>query len=100
MAPNGCSCNMDRLARWWSRTFFKAEGKGRKLAFTGCCDEHDLFYEQGGSRKDRCFADQILRRCIAANLKRRKRNGWVRLHVPWVFWAAVRLGGWYYWTKP
>ena len=98
MPPNGCSGGMDALARWWNKILRRA-GDNRSLAFTGCCDEHDLFYEQGGGRKDRAFADRILRRCIADNLRRRGRGRWVRLHVPWVFWVAVRVGGWWFWQK-
>ncbi len=88
-------------------------GRGRPLAFTGCCDEHDLFYEQGlpwqgwgrvlpwlrQSFRDRAFADRILRKCIAQNLRRRGRPRWVRLHVPWCFWLGVRLGGWWFWKR-
>ena len=95
MPPNGCSGGMDRLAMLLHR--IKGKGREKKLAFTGCCDEHDLFYEQGGTAKDRAFADKILRLCIAENLKKRKRGRWVCLHVPWVFWAGVRLGGWWFW---
>ena len=97
MAADGCSGGMDALARIVNR--LRGAGKDRPLAFTGCCDEHDLFYEQGGSRADRAFADCILRQCIARNLQRRGRSRWVRLHVPWLCWAAVRLLGGRYWGK-
>lgn len=92
MAPDGCSGGMDKFAQWVR--------KGNKLAFTGCCDEHDLFYEQGGNWRDRAFADRILRQCISANLRQRGRPPLVRLHVPWCFWAAVRCFGWLYWERP
>jgi hypothetical protein len=111
MSANGCSGGMDSLARWWNK-YLRRAGDDRRLAFTGCCDEHDLFYGQGGVRngrsflrhlweeaRDRWFADGILRRCIAANLRKRGRPWWVRAHVPWVFWLGVRLGGWFYWGK-
>ncbi len=98
MPPNGCSGGMDALARWWNK-YIRRAGDDRPLAFTGCCDEHDLFYKQGGSGKDRAFADRILRRCITENLRRRERGWWVRLHVPWVFWAGVRLGGYWFWGR-
>ena len=97
MATNGCSGGMDTLARVVNR--LRGAGQGRKLAFTGCCDEHDLFYEQGGTPKVRAFADRLLRECIAANLKKRNRPVFVHQHVPWLFWAAVRMFGWIYWAK-
>jgi hypothetical protein len=50
--PNGCSCGMDALAKAWNK-YVRRAGDNRRLAFTGCCDEHDLFYAQGGSRADR-----------------------------------------------
>ena len=100
MARNsaGCSGGMDAFARWWNRVVRRA-GSGRPLAFTGCCAEHDLFYEQGGSRADRAFADAVLRRCIAENLMARHRPLWVRLHVPFCFWLAVRIFGGFYWSS-
>ena len=57
---------MDALAKAWNK-YVRRAGDNRRLAFTGCCDEHDLFYAQGGSRADRAFADRILRQCIAEN---------------------------------
>lgn len=84
MSTDGCSGKMDVVAKFVN--YFRTGEKGRKLSFTGCCDEHDLFYEQGGSRKDRAFADKILRECIKANLIKRKRSKWVQLHVPYIFW--------------
>lgn len=96
MPPNGCSGGMDTLARWWN-TYLRRAGDGRKLAFTGCCDEHDLFYEQGGSSRDRWFADRVMRECIRENLRKRQRGPWVCFHVPWCFWAGVRMGGWWFW---
>ena len=97
MAPDGCSGGMDALARLVNR--LRGAGRNRRLTFTGCCDEHDLFYEQGGTGKDRAFADKVLRLCIADNLRKRGRNRWVRSHVPWIFWAAVRIGGRFYWRR-
>ena len=96
--PNGCSCGMDALAKAWNK-YVRRAGDNRRLAFTGCCDEHALFYAQGGSRADRAFADRILRQCIAENLTRRGRGWWVRLHVPWIFWVAVRIGGRFFWGQ-
>lgn len=111
MSADGCSGGMDALARWWNK-YLRGVGEGRPLAFTACCDEHDLFYEQGGRRngrawprylwdewRDRLFADALLRRCIAGDLKRRGRPLWVRLHVPWLFWLGARLGGVCYWGR-
>lgn len=92
MVVDGCSGGMDKFAQ--------VVRKGHKLAFTACCDEHDLFYEQGGSRADRAFADDILRECIAHNLRKRDRSRWVQKHVPWCFWIAVRCCGWIFWGRP
>ncbi len=97
MSADGCSGGMDTLTRIVNR--LRGAGKDRPLAFTACCDEHDLFYDQGGTRKDRAFADSILRQCIADNLRKRGRSRWVRLHVPWLFWFFVRCFGWIYWGK-
>ena len=121
MAADGCSGGMDALARWINK-YIRRAGDGRKLAFTGCCDEHDLFYEEGtrwpgatwhdcpgaaafyawvgGRLADipwRWKADRLLRQCIAANLRKRNRSLWVRLHVPWCFWLGVRVCGWWSW---
>lgn len=95
MTTDGCSGGMDAIARIVNR--LRGAGEGRKLAFSPCCDDHDLFYEQGGSWRDRAFADKILRRCIRDNLIRRKRGWWVQAHVPVVFWVCVRMCGWIYW---
>ena len=121
MAANGCSGGMDTFARWINK-YIRRAGDDRALAFTGCCDEHDLFYEQGvmwpgktwkdwpgfrpllswlwGRVKDvpwRWRADRLLRECVAANLKARGRSKWVRLHVPWCVWVGVRVLGWWNW---
>lgn len=31
----------------------------------GCCQEHDLFYEQGGTLRTKIFADWLLAACVA-----------------------------------
>ena len=94
--PNGCSGGMDALAKAVNR----AKGRGKKpFTFTFCCDEHDLFYAQGGNAATRRFADNILRQCIAQNLAGRGKHRLVQWHVPWCFWLAVRLFGWLYWSK-
>lgn len=77
---NGCSGGVS----WFYRTFL-----GRDIGCRYCCDEHDLAYDEGGSHKDRALADRRFRVCI-------KESG--RPVRAWLFWAAVRLGGWMYWT--
>ena len=37
---------------------------GVELPEEGCCDEHDLFYEQGGSLRTKLFADWLLTKCV------------------------------------
>ena len=37
---------------------------GVELPEEKCCDEHDLFYEQGGSFRTKLFADRLLTRCV------------------------------------
>ena len=32
----------------------------------GCCNEHDLFYDQGGSLRTKIFADWLLAKCVVA----------------------------------
>jgi hypothetical protein len=58
-----------------------------RTRFEDCCDQHDVAYEQGSSRRD---ADWILRRCITV------KGMPVRA---WIVWFAVRLVGWYFWRR-
>ena len=37
---------------------------GKQPEFTYCCDEHDLFYEEGGTNEDKKFADDLLVNCV------------------------------------
>lgn len=77
--PNGCN-----VITPFHRFFF-----GKDLPFrVPCCDEHDLFYQQGGTRADRAFADKLFRECI-------REAGYPK--SAWVCWAAVRLAGWWNW---
>ena len=39
-----------------------------------CCAEHDLFYEQGGSWKERQASDRRLRNCVFLKITRRNRG--------------------------
>lgn len=63
---------------------------GHDMPFRPCCDEHDLFYEQGGLASDRRFADKIFRQCI-------KESGYPI--SAWICWIAVRCMGWTCWNK-
>lgn len=76
--PNGCNV-LSPLARALL---------GRDVKFRICCDEHDLFYDQGGDRRDRAYADKLLRECIA----REGHPVWA-----WACWAGVRCFGWWFW---
>jgi hypothetical protein len=115
VAANGCSGGLDSLAKWINE-YIRRAGDNRPLAFTGCCDEHDLLYEQGarwlgwrrflpwlwGRVRDipwRWKADRLLRQCIAVNLQERGRPWWVRTHVPWCVWLGARLFGWLFWGR-
>lgn len=37
---------------------------GLRLREHGCCQEHDLFYEQGGSWKTKVWVDFLLSKCV------------------------------------
>lgn len=37
---------------------------GVELPEEGCCEEHELFYEQGGSFRTKLFADWLLTKCV------------------------------------
>lgn len=63
----------------------------KDMPFRGCCEEHDLFYEQGGKRADRAFADKLFRKCIKA--KGYKVSAWV-------CWVFVRAFGGFFWGTP
>ena len=79
MAPNGCGTS-GTVSRVWRACF------GSLPPFEACCDEHDLAYEQVESVADRAWADDHLRRCMAA-------RGYPVLGV--LFQVAVRLFGWW-----
>ena len=81
MASNGCGAagSISRAWRWLLKT---------PPPWEGCCDQHDLAYEQGGDDAVRAWADALLRDCMI-------RQGYpVRA---WAYWAAVRLFGGRYW---
>ena len=61
---------------------------GVDMPFRGCCDEHDLFYEQGGGWRDRWLADRLLRECVTAS---------GHAAAAWIMWAAVRVFGGSHW---
>ncbi|MBW3809711.1 DUF1353 domain-containing protein [Aeromonas hydrophila] len=52
-----------------------------------CCQQHDKDYGAKG-RVSRAEADRRLRQCMIAQDKP---------VLAWLFWAACRLGGWYFW---
>ncbi len=77
---DGCSGGVT----WFYKTFL-----GRDIGCRYCCDEHDLAYEEGGSRRDRALADKRFRQCIRAS---------GRPVRAWIFWLAVRLFGRTFWN--
>lgn len=46
----------------------------------GCCNEHDLFYEQGGTLRTKIFADWLLAKCVVA------------INGGWRGWAKAGVG--------
>ena len=80
MASDGCSGGVS----WIYGKILK-----RDVPFLYCCDEHDLAYEEGGTRRDRALADRRFRDCV-------KDGG--RPARAWLFWLAVRLAGWLFWA--
>lgn len=76
---NGCSGGVT----WFYKTFL-----GRDIGCRYCCDEHDLAYEEGGSWRDRLRADNRFFVCIWESGRRLRAV---------LFWATVRVGGWFYW---
>ncbi|EGJ49062.1 hypothetical protein [Desulfocurvibacter africanus] len=81
MAADGCSGGVD----WLWRVCL-----GRRPPWTYCCDEHDLAYEEAESLADLRLADRRLRDCL------RQAGRPVR---SWIYYAAVRLCGWWYWKR-
>lgn len=70
---------------------------GREISCHRCCVVHDYLYDQGGTKKDRKKADQLLQWCAAnsgdfsgwnGSLKRIWR--WMR---SWIMYAGVRIAG-------
>ena len=78
---DGCSGGVS----WFYRKFLR-----REVSFLYCCDEHDLAYEEGGSKDDRRLADRRFRECM-------KESG--RPFKAWLFWVFVRAGGWLFWER-
>lgn len=85
MAVNGCSCGVS----WLWRVF-----TGAPPSFEYCCDEHDLFYDQGGSGADRLFADRLFLACMLADLQTRGKGP----ALGRLFYRGVRAFGWINWA--
>lgn len=79
--PNGCTGGISKL--WRLAT-------GRRPPFEPCCNEHDLFYDEGGGSEDRRWADERMRDCISA-------AGYPALAL--LMWTAVRLLGGLFWGR-
>lgn len=83
MGSNGCG-GAGEISRFWRETL------GTPPPWEGCCDEHDLAYDQGGPATWRAWADRLLRDCMI-------RRGYpVRA---WLYWAAVRCFGCGHWRQ-
>lgn len=72
---------------------------GIDLPEEGCCNEHDLFYEQGGSIRTKFFADWLLAVCVfringggAAGLGKAS-LGWIVVTVNPYAWITWFRGG-------
>ena len=78
MSTNGCG-------HWGTVSIIWDALTGQRPPFHGCCNEHDLAYEQAETDDDRAWADKHLLRCM-------KRRGWK--YTGYAFYAAVRLFGW------
>lgn len=70
------------------------------LRFREACDDHDVAYALGGTPADRRAADREFRREM---LRRASAAPWYKAAylypVAWLYWGAVRVGGWQYWGK-
>lgn len=68
--------------------------------FKDACDDHDVAYSAGGTRKDRRKVDANFRRAM---VKRAIQEPWYKtLYLypfAYLYWAGVRLGGWRRWGK-
>lgn len=63
----------------------------------GCCDEHDLFYEQGGSIRIKFFADWLLAKCVY----RINGGGWLGASKAALGWVVVTFNpyAWVAWWR-
>ncbi|WP_164561994.1 hypothetical protein [Nitratidesulfovibrio vulgaris] len=77
MSANGCG-RYGTLSRVWRGM------TGTLPPFEGCCNEHDLAYEQAETEADRRWADDHFRRCVVA-------RGYRVTGV--VLWLLVRVFG-------
>lgn len=61
---------------------------------------HDWMYERGGGSKERAKADAIFRMKIQRLGRGRTWPGrlWVGA-IAWIYWAGVRIGGWWGWRR-
>ena len=82
---DGCTCSPDGLFG---------------VNWRPCCENHDYAYRIPELPRTRREADRDLRTCMQASAKGR---GAARValvwSVSWIYWAAVRATGWYFW-KP
>ncbi len=61
--------------------------------FKECCVEHDFYYrnDEGITGVSRSEADKRLRKCM--------QKKWKLPLMPWIYWGAVRVSGWWPWNK-
>lgn len=55
---------MNKLTEGCTLISWVASLLGKRLVEHGCCQEHDLFYEQGGSWKIKIWVDWLLTKCV------------------------------------
>lgn len=70
---------------------------GIVLREEGCCGEHDLFYEQGGSVWTKFFADWLLATCVF----RINGGGWLGAGKAALGWVVVTFNpyAWVTWLR-
>lgn len=83
MSSNGCGM-WGALSKAWRKL------SGNLPPFEGCCDEHDLAYEQIETEEERAWADKQFLRCVQA-------RGYPV--TGFAMTSVIRAFGWFTWIK-